>query len=211
MYIRNVRIALLICLLFVVTHSFGYPYRVPNKYKKYFINCCNPKSTTIRLLINIDGYYKLKTSWLLNPRDTIYTNMLFYEDGICVSGWGGYDSNRQQFLNSVITKGPKHWFYENCSWGFYEINGDTIVVRSIVPGTFMRPVSVEERWYKIIDRNTIQKIYSTSLEKMTAKAKASHRKAWANFIGSPSKFYPLQNTPPSNYSWLRKQKCKLCK
>lgn len=187
--------------LFCLLNLFSYGQRIPHKYDKYFECFCNSKPLKIDLPLNTHGYFNLPWIDLSRPNDTNYSPILFYENGICVRDWGINAPDKQNYINSVILNGPKDYYYINSGWGCYNIIKDTIIVRSIIPGTFMRPISVWETKYLIINRTTIKQIFFSALDEKR-KGKVNHTDS--NFIDLVSKFYYLKEIPPFSYAWFYK-------
>lgn len=200
----------LFILSFLLWHV-SFSQRVPNQYKKYFKNCCNSKKTTIRSLIDIDGYYSLGMVYSNNYNgplkvDTFYAKILFYEDGFIVSAWGGYDVfSDSEYLAHVVKNGDQDFFYKNAFWGQYEIRNDTIIIRSILYGTFMRKVAVEEDIYKVVNRKTIHLVSHKDLTD-----KKDNQNGILNIKYVDGIFTDANIIPVNTYSWLRRQKCVDC-
>ncbi|MDI9312709.1 MAG: hypothetical protein QM535_21045 [Limnohabitans sp.] len=203
---KVILVFLFFCFLFRISFS----QRIPNQYKKYFKNCCNPKKTTIRSLIDIDGYYSLGIVYSNNKGslkvDTFFAKILFYEDGFNVSAWGGYDGfSDSEYLAQVVKNGDQDFFYKNAFWGQYEIRNDSIIIRSILFGTFMRKVAVEEDIYKVVDRKTIRLVSHKDLTD-----KKNNQNGVLNIKYVDGIFTDANIIPLNKYSWLRRQKCVDC-
>jgi hypothetical protein len=199
-----------ILFYFVLFSHISFSQKIPNKYKKYFKNCCNPKTTNIRSLIEIDGFFKMGLVYLNESQaervDTFFTRILFYEDGFKVSAWGGVSGQSDnEFLIQVDKNGAKDYFYKNAFWGQYQIRNDTIVTRSILPGTFMRATSVEENIYKVINRTTILLVGHSDLTNLKA-----NKNNTSNIQYLPANFIYSNIIPVNKHSWLRNQKCISC-
>lgn len=180
--------------------------RIPKKYEKKINNCCRDDSL-LASLINIEGYFHNQIVLRSRPNDTINIPILFYSNGLCVSNWGIYEANKQKFLNEVIN-GEHNDFYTNIPWGCYHIEGNKIIITTIVPGTAIRPTGVGETQYQVVDRNTIQQVFSASLKKSTSKTYELNEER-SDFIYLPAKFRSLDRIPSSEHSWLSKKlKCK---
>ena len=186
------KIGILLCLSVVICSSCRCLI-TPQYVKEYFNYCYDGAYTGIDTLINIEGYYSHHHSD--SPR------LMFYKDGICINGfgvgvWGG-KTVQTQFEEVVNNPRELKAFHRSGSWGCYIISGDTIKIRTV-----RRPVcgSTDITWrleverYKIIDKNTLERIYPP----------ASVGNQWA-----PTKFYPLTVRPNSDCS-LKKKKWFWC-
>lgn len=176
----------------------------------------NEKDTFVGELIRTNGYFKGKTIWLSNPTDTLYSNFMFFADGICVASRitnPSFEENNainENFFNwtaDAVAKEPN--FYDTIvfRWGYYFVSGDTIVANYIY-----KPYcwSVNDGWdawrveYLIIDKNTVQEIKRSSLgvssaDKMNAEIIEKRRVVY------PAKFTETENSPPSD-CWLKEEK-----
>lgn len=174
--------------------------RIPSEYKAFFKESCKVNKKEITSLININGFHDAITIIKSRHNDT-------GGHRICVEGWGAYEKDAQKYLNEVVASKGKNYFYINAEWGCYQIRHDTIIMRRIMPGTVMRPVSVWESRYKVIDRNTIQQIFHASIARKPKSAPLKDETD-SDLIYLPSVFTPLNNIPDSKYSWLSKERCK---
>jgi len=120
------------------------------------------KNTSIRDVINIDGYYQS-----IDNTSSGHTGKIFFEDGTCCSfrfkEGVTEDMKKENLFQAIYSweqKGQIRWG----SWGVYKIDRDTIVVQSVVKaGWFSQPWSFSEFKYEIIDRQTLKWIYYKSL------------------------------------------------
>lgn len=192
--------------LFMLTLAFGTSaQRVPHKYRQYFRLCASGQLTSIRQKMSIDGYYTIPFVYT-DPggnRDTFFTRILFYEDGYSISGWGGLEAmSDQEYLKQVVRKGAGAEFYKTFLWGQYELRQDTIIVRSILPGTVIRKVSVQEDKYIIAAGNRLLRFASVNLVK--------GEQPYAERLFFPALFTPAAVIPSPAHSWLRVQKWRKC-
>ena len=180
-------------LLFVALGvSNAYCAHVPKVYKKYFVNCCNAGKTNIRQRLDIDGYF---TYQYLIGSTVCRGNVLFFDNGLCVDNWGLTDSTGKTLME-VVKEGAKSYFYQDAAWGTYELRGDTIITRTIVRASLLRPqASFAENFYKVKNRTTLIDISPVSDIK--------YQSLNLNFV-------PYQILPNPDYSWIKKQKCKPC-
>jgi hypothetical protein len=118
------------------------------------------RNTDIRELIEIDGFYSYPYP--------LYKSIMFFEDGSWVNF--GFKSEvpeeeRQTNMSEAVTS----WRAGNQTrwgtwWGVYSIQNDTIIVHVYdSPKFLVKGWSLDERRYKVIDRNTIQRVYYRSL------------------------------------------------
>jgi len=164
------------------------------------------KNTSIKNLIEIDGYYQNLDS----ARGPSY--LMFFDDGSCYSIWfkeGVTDEMKRKNLSQTIrTWKEKGLLKGDIYSGVYTINGDTIVRQYFVKaGIFNWNWSFSETKYKIIDRQTLKDINDE--EFLTKLKKEYNRKEYpyydinkTNFI---YKFVPADSLPSSN-SWLKEEK-----
>jgi len=160
------------------------------------------KNTNIRDLIEIDGYYRPISN--LSP-NTNPGSIMFFEDGTYVPfqfNNGVSNSEIQKNMSKYIIgwmKGKQfHWSGDR---GVYSIQNDTIIVYTYNEPNFNLGLSIFEIRFKIIDRKTIQLIYSRFLLKSD-----NDEGRW--YKGDdPMHFMPADSLPSSDsYSWLKKQK-----
>lgn len=118
-------ILLLTCLIYV---NVSEGKKVPRYIRERFTNCYREENTSIRNLIEIDGYYELKElyrtcSGIGENRicsDTLRQNIIFYEDGTFLFGFS------ESFPLS-------QYGY----WGIYSIRGDTLITQYLSNGAFI--------------------------------------------------------------------------
>jgi len=201
--------------------------KVPKYIRDRFTNCYNGKSTNIKTLIKIDGYYELielyKTCSGIGAnmicKDTVQRHIVFYEDGTFIYNYWdlttlkNVDSSDKHFEEATIKriKNPE-LYYSTFFWGIYRIEGDTIITQRIFNASLLAPWNAWEDKYVVLDRKTIVMIPSAtkSLYKTT---KAERRKtavemAKRKFL--PAKFKQSTNLPPPD-SWLKKEAWTKCK
>jgi len=159
-------------------------YRIPTSIKNSFTYCYSNKYTGIDTLVNIDGYYKETRLYKRSPIvggflkdtstyyiDTAYFYFMFYDNGILVYNIRDayYDEKKKEFVkkDAVLflkdfaenSEDPGANYFYHYFWGGYIISGDTIKTQIIGQGRSLNAGwSLREDWYKIIDRNTIQRI-----------------------------------------------------
>jgi hypothetical protein len=124
----------------------------PQYVKDYFNYCYDGAYTGIDTLINIEGYYE--------------PHLMFYKDGTCINGFMGIwrKTIQEQFEEMVNAPREMKVFHWDNNWGCYVICGDTIKVRTVKRagcGGMDAIWWLDEKWFKIIDKNTLEKIYPT--------------------------------------------------
>lgn len=192
--------------------------RLPKDLKKDFTNCFEGTTTNIRSLIDIDGYYLMhkveRYYWgpENNYKDTFDINMIFYEDGTFLYNFyslSEYPQNIQEYLEKVAYIGDSDIFYDSFYWGIYKTVSDTIIAQYINHTTGMAPWDASEKWFKVIDRNTIKSIYSKQLGiKMSEYSINNNKESVSKCL--PAKFIPLEIIPPPN-CWLKNEAWFWCK
>ena len=161
------------------------------------------RNTTIRNLIDIDGYYQRVDD--TNSRSA----MMFFEDGMHFSIIFKEDITeeikRKKLSQAIISwkqKGQVQW---GSYCGVYKIDEDTIVVQTVEKaGWFSMPWSFDEVKYEIIDRQTLKLIslkYLYPTDKNNKK-RNPYEISKKNFI---DKFVPADSLPSSD-CWLKKEK-----
>jgi len=181
--------------------------------------------TGIDTLINIDGYYREMALYKRSPTvggflkdtsiyyiDTFYHYFMFYDNGIFV--WNiratYYDDNMKglvkkdvslflkDFAENSETSGARY-FYQYY-WGSYIICRDTIKIQQMAQGQSLNAGwHLREDWYKIIDKNTIQRINAFNLPTTEISQPL-------NKTSSPILFFPVSAKPKSDYSWILKER-----
>ena len=161
------------------------------------------RNTNIRDLIEIDGYYHPIPNYL-----QYNSNRMFFEDGTWVNFHIKMDLSDDE-INANMSKSVKSWIKDNqirwgTYWGVYTIQSDTIIVYYYDKGSFWKGWSLDEIRYKIIDRTTIQVIYSKSLLKRDETYyRDMNVNPWTN--GSYLFFTPADSLPSSD-NWLKEEK-----
>jgi len=203
--------------------------RIPRAIKESFTFCFDGKCTGIRNLINIDGYFKervlIKRSpavggFLTDPSvyyiDTFYSRFMFYDNGLFVSGLHDsyYDHYKRKRIRkdvSLLLKGisesneaPGASTFYRFFWGSYIIRGDTIKTQEISQWRSLNAGwSLREDWYRVIDRNTIERI---GLDLPVTAGRSRH----LNRTNYPIVFVPIPAKPTPYYSWILKERWFWC-
>ena len=159
------------------------------------------RNTSIRNLIEIDGYYRM-------PTNTGGYCRMFFEDGMWVyfAFKNGLSENeiRANMLRSVMGRKKKERFRWGSDWGVYQIQNDTIIVYRYTKGSFWEAREIHEERYKVVDRITIERIYYRKISKADdSYYKDPYHSPWINkehydFISADSL--------PSSDCWLKEEK-----
>ena len=185
-----------------------------------FIYKYDGKETGIDFLININGYYIANNysidNWI---HDTIYgyRYMIFFKDGMFAQDFHSYALNFNDvanFFQDIHDRNTSEFYAcESCNWGRYLIFGDTIKIQYIV-----RPIlyssnaswNAREVWYKMIDTNTILKIFEKPIcIKNIEKMHYYEARKLNPVIPLPCTFVPTDRIPSSN-CWLKQEKWFWC-
>jgi len=158
------------------------------------------KNTTIRDLIEIDGYYAKANC----KKCSTIAGIMFFDDGIWVDFRFEKNVTEEEVkanmwenvARGLDYKGTTRWGED---WGIYEIHNDTIIVSIFGYAYIMGNFWYENR-YKILDRNNIQLVYSKSLLK---RDENNDKSPWIEpfnyqFISADSL--------PSSDCWIKEQK-----
>lgn len=174
---------------------------VPCQIKRDFRYCFDGEKTGLDTLININGYYapdsiiRPSNYWRFNGtiklvKDTLRPSYMFYDNGFVIQGIA-----RFYYIGS-----RKSSFFEK-RWGIdpggYRVFGDTIKLQYVnAPGGQSR--ELVEFWFKIIDRNTIERI--------PVGNEPLHSASELIYI-----FRPLEMKPSPEDSWIYKKRWFRCK
>lgn len=196
--------------------------QVPLRVKENFSECYNFQDKYYDTKIKFSGYYvnvepferrhyDSKTGKMFGTTlDTIYANIIFFSDGLVVTGFSGLNcgncdiETNSQFISDVSqNKVPeKDSFYNGFNWGLYRIFGDTIKIQVVNhPPRFNPYWYLFEHWYLIKKDGTLFPIYSKNLidDKVLEKTETtiSYRHIETNIL-LPSE------------TWLKKEKWFWC-
>lgn len=148
------------------------------------------KNTNIRDLIDIDGVYAYST--------------MFFDDGTWVN-FSMKENNNGKIDNlsdSIIQwKDGKTIRWGNY-WGVYTIQNDTIIVYSYDRPALLKGWGLDEIRYKIIDKQSILRVYDRSMLKSADDYYKTHS-PWRNY--PPIHFTPADSLPSSD-NWLKENK-----
>lgn len=162
------------------------------------------KDTSIRDLIEIDGYYSK-----VNMANDVNSNIMFFEDGTYVN-FGFKEGVSKSKIRHNMAKSVHHWGNNNeiswgNYWGTYKIKKDTIIAYYYAKGSYWSSWMFYEIRYKVQNRITIIPIYSKGLlENDEQYDKENNIIPWIN-NGKELIFYPADSLPSSD-NWLKENK-----
>ena len=144
------RVVIFISLVFIIFA--GCTYLPPLGIRKDFKYCLTREKTGLDTLIDINGYYAAApgiTQWngRIWPNDTLIPAYVFYDNGFVfkTTAIDNFIKNKKIILLGMVEPGG------------YILRGDTIKLQYVnAPGGQSRDLA--EMWFKIIDRNTIERI-----------------------------------------------------
>ena len=129
------KVIFILCALCALSSCRG----IPNDVKKAFTYCYADVYTGIDTLINTDGYYNRRT--------------FFYKNGLVVEG---YYPERDHLELQKLKEFSEERFTSMYFIGIYRIYGDTLKIQYIRETQSLNDAgSGMEKWYKIIDKNTM--------------------------------------------------------
>ena len=171
------------------------------RYTRENLGCFTGEKTDITSLININGYFVTKFSVTSgSPPKQRYSSAytMFFENGMFLGNFSPSSMNEP-------------WFYRAFNWGHFTISGDTIKTRWTsrpprVAGTFL----AFEVWYVVIDKNTIQPIFSKPLFRTTPQEMARFLENHAHRERPVARFVPADNLPNPDNAWLKQQRWFWC-
>jgi hypothetical protein len=160
------------------------------------------KSTGIRNLMEIDGYYSSIEYY--NRGGT-----KFFEDGTWVAFSFKCDISENE-IKFNMSKSIKSWVKDRqirwgSYWGVYKIRGDTLIMFKYDEGSFWKGWSLYEYQYKILDRNSIQRIYIKGLLKEDLRYDRNNNISPWKKNDEPAIFFPADSLPSSD-CWLKEEK-----
>lgn len=151
--------------------------QVPNRIRKNFKYCYNPKISYSQTKINLNGYYVMKH----NPyqvlyhdmhgnkkerlEDTTFNSIIFFQDGIFKLGDTKSYRNyyNLEYLKKVEQKVQPEYeqFYNWQYWGIYRIVDDTLKLQYVSHQPRFNPYwTLIEVWYVMLDEKTLKAIYT---------------------------------------------------
>jgi len=201
-------------IIFIILFSWSCAHKpISKEIKNEFTNRFEGMNTGIREKLNVDGYYQywrkefIEVNPKTNRRDTFFYNLIFYEDGTFLYNFSSSskDLNIDEYLKQVTKNGKGDPFYISFYWGIYKMSHNTIITQCINNSSKARlnPWDAGETWFKIVDRNTLQRLYDKDFRKMSPDDILENEKAIANSsfaIYHPAAIIPLP------YTWLKKEK-----
>lgn len=190
--------------------------RVPMTIRNQFSFCYEANEAELNRF-NIQGYYRVlhvKKKFSKNfelEYDTTFANLLFFNDGTFASEFYNNIDDMEHLFNEISKHGKNSDFFRTGYWGVYIIDGDTLKTQSINhPSALSSTWHAVERWYKIVDMETIRIIGAKKLGTSTGETKTTmsfNRRA--DEIFWEAKFIP-QEILPSSDSWLKDEKWFWC-
>ena len=205
---EKIRLFAIACLCATVSCA-----SVPKNVRNAKSLCYTETHTNIGALININGFF-----FNHSPQ-----HLLFYDNGLVVSQFDDYNHERWKknepkniplFFEEVACNPNSKdalSYYDFVDCGNYIISGDTIKVQMVHKSYSINDTGRgKERWYKVIDRNTL--VCIKSLELTTDKReKAFIEKSYSHLsVGVYYTFVPTKAVPPSQYYWILKEKWFWC-
>lgn len=152
-------------LLFLLTMSSCASISLNNDFKHIaskFTYHFTGEGTGIDSVLNINGFF-------FDSLNVNYdSNIMFFSDGLVVENIVDVKrlkNNKNQdialLLNEICSSEDEHLFdFYNVNWGSYKLCGDTIKIQMIkYHGGMVEGRYGYVMWYKILDRNTVKKIY----------------------------------------------------
>ena len=157
-----------------------------------------------------DAFFKKDTSAIYYI-DTSYRYFMFYDNGIFVYNIrDSYDYGVKKDVSTYLkdfaenSETPEARQFYLYFWGSYVICGDTIKIQQMAQGQSLNAGwHLREDWYKIIDKNTIQRINAFNLP-ITEISQP------LNKTSSPIIFFPISAKPKADYSWILKERWFWC-
>ena len=203
---------------------------VPNRIKKNLTLCYDNKTIIEDSTLNLCGYYQMAYVWERDERyttkgnwvqklDTLYTNILFYNDGTIIYGFDDVDMDRDN-IKAYFEEMKHSKKQTNISpinaryYGIFEIYGDTIKAQFLNNPGLTNTWMAWEKWFLIKDESTIELIAAKRLDiQASSKLRGNHKLIFfesckrlrASFIPLP--YIPSQNpwTKRKAVFWCNKQ------
>jgi hypothetical protein len=158
--------------------------------------CYQNKSVGLERRINLNGYYvspEYPTVAAVFLKDGRYIDHLWMRDSS--------DGAEREFEGPFIVNGPSNW-------GTYKLNGDTIKAAYIY--TAYPPWFKEERWYRIIDAQTIETIARSDQHKPMVDKKTGQYAHKYLYTGRRHYFVRNDSMPEFKRSWIMKKRWFWC-
>ena len=157
------------------------------------------RNTNIRDLMEIDGYYYMSEYPDSNCR-------MFFEDGTWVDfsfkrglSENEIKTNMSKSVNTRVKDKQVRWGRD---WGVFRIQNDTIIVHRYFRGSFWEVWSLSEERYKIVDRETIRRVYIRGL----LKADDSYYKSNSPWRVNDNFHFLSADSLLSSDCWLKEEK-----
>jgi len=171
---------------------------VPRRIKKEFKYCFTGEKTGLDTLININGYYAPSPDGIIQwngrilTKDTLNPNYLFYDNGFVTN----MIDSRYLLENNKVSSMKRRNLFDGDPGG-YVLHGDTIKMQ-FIESPAIRTRGMWEVWFKIIDKNTIERI--------DTKDSPLHPASERIYI-----FRPLEVRPNPEDSWIYNKSWFRCK
>lgn len=184
---------------------------IPKKAKESFTHCLDGKDTNIEKFINISGIYNSYAVCYI-----FYPNGLFVMSKIHISDKEQNLKDKDNYnyllsMNKAVdgrTKDAINNFYRWSYWGHYIIEDNIIKVQMVSkPSPLSGFNGVFERWFKIIDKNTIGYLGQKTLDTPTGNDDILTNESPIKF-NIP--FMPFNNIPSFKKAWILKEKWFWC-
>ncbi len=189
---------LLYSIALTIILMYGCTYMVPYETKWRFYYYYDNEYTGLDTLINLDGFYHVKVddkSTIKRAQDTLYPSYVFYKNGY-VNLNTGYEY--------LLNKYDEFSHFDGMwgDYGRYILVEDTIKLQYIMsPGGMSRGMA--EIWFKIIDENTIRKIYQGRGDYAW---KGEHPYTYTYLKRGTFVFAPLDTKIEPEKTWLMKRR-----
>lgn len=173
----------------------------------YFNYCNEGTYTGLDTLVDTKGVYYVGIARDMYNKplpvhkiDTLYLNVMFWNDGTAVYNFGGRPDTYQSYFDRIIANGEKDYFFKVQGWGNYRIVGDTIKLQVIYiafnPNQSWNSIEVT---YRIIDKNTLEYLPD---EKYISKDVLLNLEERGSLLAF---FAPLERIPSPNCKHKRKK------
>ncbi len=184
-------------------------YKVKDNIIESFTYCWDENNPDLDTLLNFDGFYhkpyikyKDTINKIVDRGATYYPSYIFYKNGFCTMNppliWISIEEKNEM---------PKEGFVNGSVWGLYSISGDTIKAQYIPKPGGMSSKKIEI-WFKIVNENTIQRLYFKYRDTITYEEVSKYQQN--NIVDDLMQFVKLDTLPNPYDSWLIKEKWFWC-
>jgi hypothetical protein len=141
--------------------------------------------------------------------------MSFFENGLVVYNFGSYEYKPDELfrvLSDCSDINEYKSFFVSFWWGTYSLCGDTLILQTTVkPASGTSFNGAWEDKFKILDRNTLEKVAVRPLEDFDESRMRTLNAAKSTIIGRVYKFVPTEYFPKADSCWLLKEDWFWCK